>query len=370
MGKPTRPGRGLVRWLLVVALGIGVFVGMLWAFQRQLIYSPDPTPVPSAGDVIAGARDVILHTDDGLELAAWFVPAPLPERPGGMAVLYAPGNGGNRLGRADFARELRRRGFAVLLMDYRGYGGNPGSPSEDGLAADALAAVEGLDELGYPPERTIYFGESLGTGVVAALQEQRPPAGMVLRSPFTELADVGVHHYPMLPVRLLLSDRFPVLEPVKTSSVPLTVVYGDQDSVVPTRLSARVADGAASLVEALVLKGADHNDAVMFGPRVADPRPSASEYGHARPARHGRVAAGRSLARPAREPLLGLELLGRQRAGVRKADVHPAPELVVDSECLLVHVQPAIHLSTTHLEPAHVRMARQGRCLVGVDAQQ
>ena len=118
-----------------------------------------------------------------------------------MAVLVAPGNGGNRQGRAGFAEALSRRGLAVLLMDYRGYGGNPGSPNEDGLAADALAAAEALEELGYPPERTIYFGESLGAGVVAALQAKRPPAGLVLRSPFTELADVGAHHYPWLPVR-------------------------------------------------------------------------------------------------------------------------------------------------------------------------
>ena len=94
-----------------------------------------------------------------------------------MAVLVAPGNGGNRAGRAGLAEELSRRGLAVLLMDYRGYGGNPGSPSEEGLAADAVAAIEALAELGYPPERTIYFGESLGSGVVAALQARRPPAG-------------------------------------------------------------------------------------------------------------------------------------------------------------------------------------------------
>jgi len=157
----------------------------------------------------------------------------------------------------------------VLLMDYRGYGGNPGTPSEAGLALDALAAVEKLDELGYPPERLIYFGESLGTGVVAALQAEWPPAGLVLRSPFTELADVGAAHYPFLPVRLLLRDRFPVLDHITESRVPLTVIFGDDDSVVPTHLSDRVADRAPALFERVVLEGADHNDPVMFGPTVA-----------------------------------------------------------------------------------------------------
>ena len=261
----------VVPLIMVLVIG-GAVVGMVWGLQRHLIYFPDATPVPPARTVISGARDVTLHTEDGLELGAWFVPAAPGARlaAGRMVVLVAPGNAGNRAGRAALAGQLRRRGLAVLLIDYRGYGGNPGRPSEQGLAYDALAAVEALSELGYPPERTIYFGESLGTGVVAALQARRPPAGMVLRSPFTELADVGAHHYPWLPVGRLLRDRFPVVEHLSGSEVPVTVVYGGRDSVVPTELSARVADAAPTLVERVVIAGADHNDAVLFGPRVAD----------------------------------------------------------------------------------------------------
>jgi pimeloyl-ACP methyl ester carboxylesterase len=264
-----RQRRRLARGLLVLVLLGGTVVALLWTLQRQLIYFPDPTPVPAAADVIAGARDVTLHTADGLELGAWFIPAAKPEDTG-MAVLLAPGNGGNRADRVGLAEELSRRGLAVLLMDYRGYGGNPGSPTENGLAADADAAVRALRELGYGAERTLYFGESLGSGVVTALQARHSPAGMVLRSPFTELADVGAHHYPWLPVRALLRDRFPVVEHLVSSDVPVTVIYGERDSVIPSGLSARVADQAPSLVERVVLTDADHNDPVMFGSRVAD----------------------------------------------------------------------------------------------------
>ena len=266
----TRAGsrRGIVLGLVTVLL-VGLAVGMLTALQRRLIYFPDSTTVPSAGEVIEGARDVTLHTSDGLALGAWFVPAS-PSSDTHMAVLVAPGNGGNRSGRVGLATELSRRGLAVVLMDYRGYGGNPGSPSEDGLARDAMAAALALDELGYPAERTIYFGESLGAGVVTALQARRTPAGVVLRSPFPELADVGAHHYPWLPVRLLLRDKFRITELLSDSEVPVTVIHGDRDSVVPPGLSARVADEATSLVERVVIRGADHNDEVMFGPRVAD----------------------------------------------------------------------------------------------------
>jgi uncharacterized protein len=267
-GRARRFRTGVVLALVTVCL-VGLAVGVLTALQRQLIYFPDSTAVPAAADLIEGARDITLRTSDGLALGAWFVP-PSSASDMHMAVLVAPGNGGNRLDRLGLATELSRRGLAVLLMDYRGYGGNPGSPSEDGLAKDAMAAALTLEELGYPAEQTIYFGESLGSGVVAALQARRAPAGMVLRSPFTELADVAAHHYPWLPVRMLLKDKFPVTEHLSNSQVPVTVVYGDRDSIIPTQLSARVADDAPTLVERLVISGANHNDEVMFGPPVAD----------------------------------------------------------------------------------------------------
>jgi len=259
-------GVRLFALLLVVVIGVGV--GLLYAFQRQLIYFPDSRDVPAAGDVISGAVDVTLSTSDGLELGAWFVP-PRGE-PRGQAVLVAPGNAGNRAGRGDLASALAARGFGVLLMDYRGYGGNPGSPSEDGLARDAEAAVQALRARGYPADRTVYFGESLGTGVVARLAALMPPALVVLRSPFTDLADVGRRHYPWLPVGLLLRDRFPVTDHVRTLDVPVLVVYGDGDSVVPPDLSAAVAAVVPRLVDEVVLPGADHNDAVMFGSRMAE----------------------------------------------------------------------------------------------------
>jgi uncharacterized protein len=267
--QPRRPGRSAGLVLVVATLMVVLLVVLLPGLQRSLVYFPDTSQVPPAAEVLPGARDVVLQTEDGLELGAWLVPA---ERGSDreLAVLYAPGNGGNRAGRAGLAQELSHRGFTVLLMDYRGYGGNPGSPDEDGLAADALAAAGALEEEGFAPERTIYLGESLGTGVVAALASRRPPAGVVLRSPFTDLADVGAHHYPWLPVRLLLHDRFPVVDHVRDSAVPVTVIRAARDSVIPADLSHRVAEDAGRLVEEVVLDDVDHNDPAMFGPPVAD----------------------------------------------------------------------------------------------------
>lgn len=141
---------------------------MLVGLQRRLIYFPFPAQVPRAEAVVASAREVTLRTVDGLALGAWWVEAGEPDR--GVAVLVANGNAGNRSLRAPLARALASAGLAVLLFDYRGYGGNPGRPSEQGLARDVRAAHRFLiEEADVAPARLLYYGESLGSAVVTEL---------------------------------------------------------------------------------------------------------------------------------------------------------------------------------------------------------
>jgi fermentation-respiration switch protein FrsA (DUF1100 family) len=247
-----------------------VLLGLVWGFQRRLIYFPDARPVPAAGTVLPGARDVTLHTSDGLELGAWLVP---PREPSlGVTVLVANGNGGDRAGRAAFAEALSARGLQVLLFDYRGYGGNPGAPTEYGLDRDVRAARAFLvDEAGVHPDRLVYFGESLGTAVVTRLAASQPPAGLVLRSPFVDLASVGRVHYPFLPVELLLRDRFELGEHLSRVETPVTVVFAGRDEIIPPSQSRAVAERARSLRRLVVVEGARHNDPELFtGPAVVD----------------------------------------------------------------------------------------------------
>jgi uncharacterized protein len=246
----------VARIIAVAGAGIAVValvLGLLWQFQRRLIYFPSTAPVPSAAAFLPGARDVTLMTSDGIELGAWYVPG----APGSAAVLVANGNAGDRAGRAPLASALNQRGLSVLLFDYRGYGGNAGSPSEDGLKRDVRAGREFLVDQTQAP--LIYVGESLGAAVVAELATEYPPAGMVLRSPFVSLADVGRVHYPYLPVGALLKDRYPVAEYVSRISSPITVVYGTRDTIVPPAQSQAVAD-AADGASVVPVPGADHND--------------------------------------------------------------------------------------------------------------
>jgi len=250
-------------WVLASVLVPALVSGSLWLVQRRLIYFPDRSPVPAAATVLAGARDVVLDTSDGLRLGAWLVPPAGPARD--VAVLVAPGNAGNRRYRVPLARALAGAGFTVLLMDYRGYGANPGGPSQGGLARDVDAARDYLaGTVGIAPARMIYFGESLGAAVVTELATRYPPGGLVLRSPFTDLAAVGRYHYPILPVRPLLRDRYPVADLIGRITVPAVVVYGTGDRVVPPQQSRAVAARAGGPTRLVAVDGADHNDAALL----------------------------------------------------------------------------------------------------------
>ena len=255
-----------VKYVVLLFGLVGALLVLTWVFQRSLIYLPSPGPVPPAHQVIDGAQDVTLETSDGLRLSAWFVPARPPEN--GSTILVANGNAGDRSHRAPLAEALAEEGLSVLLFDYRGFGGNPGSPSEEGLARDVRAAYQFLADKGIPDARLFYYGESLGAAVVTELATEHPPAGLVLRSPFTDLASVGQVHYPFLPVRALLRDRFPVVQHIEGLDVPVVVVWGTRDTIVPPEQSRAVAEAAgATTVE---VEGGHNDIALLEGQELID----------------------------------------------------------------------------------------------------
>jgi fermentation-respiration switch protein FrsA (DUF1100 family) len=252
----------VIRTIVLAGLILLTLLAFVYVFQRRLIYLPYGQ-VPKASAVLPGAEDALFETDDSIELKGWFLPAGSSHA--GPGVLVANGNAGNRSHRAPLARALARGGISVLLFDYRGYGGNPGTPSEDDLRRDVHAAREYLTHRAQvDPARIFYFGESLGAAVVLDLAAEHPPAGVVLRSPFTSLAEVGRLHYPWLPVRQLLRDRFDSIGTISRLKSPVIVIAGERDTIVPLDQSKALYERAANPKRLVVVEGADHNDAELL----------------------------------------------------------------------------------------------------------
>jgi fermentation-respiration switch protein FrsA (DUF1100 family) len=202
-------------------------------------------------------EQVVLSTEDGLELAAWYLPG---ER--GVATVVFPGNAGDRSARLPLAARLNELGSGVLLVDYRGYAGNPGKPSEEGLARDArtaagyLAARDDVTEV-------VYFGESLGAAVATGLAMTDPPAALILRSPFSSLPAIARHHLPWVPTALL-RDRYPVAEQLSGLDVPTLVLVPVTDEIVPPDQSMAVAAAAGDRARVVFVPAAHHNDPALL----------------------------------------------------------------------------------------------------------
>jgi fermentation-respiration switch protein FrsA (DUF1100 family) len=244
---------------VLAAAVVAAILALIWTMQRRLMYFPT-RGVPAPGEIgLTGVEPVSFETSDGLRLSGWFIAASGTSPR--VTVLVFNGNAGNRAHRWPLAAALHRHGLQVLLVDYRGFGGNAGTPTKSGLAADSRAArayVTGRADV--DRSRIVYFGESLGTAVAVDLAVELPPAALVLRSPFTSMSDVGRHHYPFLPVRLLLRDRFAAIDQIQQIRVPLLVVAGGRDRIVPIENSRRLYDAAVAPKTLLIVPDADHND--------------------------------------------------------------------------------------------------------------
>jgi fermentation-respiration switch protein FrsA (DUF1100 family) len=247
-----------MRLARVIGFGLVIacfVVGGLWMLQDRLIYFPGPDPGPAPHPW----EERTVETEDGLELSVWVrIDDGAVGRP---LVVVFPGNGGNRAGRVPLGNQIASAGYGVILGEYRSYGGNPGTPTEDGLIADALAISRMARSAGLGDAGIVYFGESLGAAVAIGAAAVEPPDALVLGSPFTSLVDVGRHHYPWLPVAALVRDRYPSLERIDRGDVdgiPALVIGGSADRTVPIEQSRTIAEALGATMREV--PGADHND--------------------------------------------------------------------------------------------------------------
>jgi fermentation-respiration switch protein FrsA (DUF1100 family) len=253
-----RPGswRGtLLRTLLLLA----VFFMLFRWFERSQVYHPTRTVDPRAKELAQPVEDVFFKTSDGLELNAWFFPAPAGSTRRQFVVLLCHGNGGNISHRVDVCEALREAGVNVLSFDYRGYGLSEGRPGEEGTYLDAQAAYAWARRREFEPTRIIAYGESLGGAVASELCRREKTGGLILQSTFTSIPDIGSELYPWLPVRWLSRIRYDTLARLPQVDVPVLVMHSRGDGIIGYKHSERNFAAANEPKLFCELQG-DHND--------------------------------------------------------------------------------------------------------------
>lgn len=245
------------RILLGLALGYVLLSLAACALQDSLLYFPDSSRPEPARWAVPDMAPVVLKTADGLALNAWY-------KPGEPTLVLLHGNGGHIGHRGFKVRPWLDAGLGVLLVEWRGYGGNPGRPGEAGFLADGRAALDFLAARGIAPERIVLYGESLGTGIAIMLAAERPVGRLILEAPYTSVVDVGASHYWFLPVRLLARDAYDAAAVAPKVSSPVLVIHGEADAVIPARFGRALFDVLPEPKQARFIPGAGHNDLDRF----------------------------------------------------------------------------------------------------------
>lgn len=241
--------------LFFLIILISCYLILLYLFQRKLIYFPNPERPKLADHNATDMRVVDIKSCDGLILSSWYKEPISKEKP---VVLYLHGNGGHIGYRMPIARQILNRGYGLLLLEYRGYGGNKGYPFEKGLYCDARSAIHYLNEIGIPSNQIILYGESLGTAVATELAVDNESQCLILQSPFSSLSSVAKYHYPWLPLKP--KDKFDSLSRITNIKLPLLILQGDKDKVVPIEEAKALFQKANSPKEFIIFPNKGHDD--------------------------------------------------------------------------------------------------------------
>ncbi|ARG98687.1 alpha/beta hydrolase [Legionella micdadei] len=245
----------MIKQLLVVGLIVVLITLLLmYLLQRHLIYFPAkemPQRIQFHADDMGQLQ---LLTPDGLYLNAWYKPASENQ----PTILYLHGNAGHIGYRMPLVRQFLADGFGVLLLEYRGYGGNKGNPSEEGLYMDGRTAMHFLQGKGVAAHHLVLYGESLGTAVATKMASEFPACAVILQSPLASLAAVARYHYPWVFIEPW--DKFDSLVRIANINTPLLILHGEQDQIIPFAQGLSLYNQANKPKRLIILKNKGHND--------------------------------------------------------------------------------------------------------------
>lgn len=246
---------------IVVALAIVSYLLLLVAFylsQRSLLYFPARVYIsPVQAHANEAFREITVTTADGLALKAWYAPAVSKT----FTIVFFHGNGDSLYGAAQIADPYIAAGYGFLAVEYRGYSGLPGKPSEAGLYSDARACLQYLIARGVHPKQIILYGHSLGTGVAVEMAREFPVGGLMLLAPYLSIPALAQHHYSFLPAKLLVLDHFANEQKIADIDVPLLIVSGAEDQLIPPSHGVKLFSLANAPKEYHSIPGRGHNDA-------------------------------------------------------------------------------------------------------------
>jgi uncharacterized protein len=259
-GILARISFSIVRTVFVIYLGL---LAGVYFCQRQLEYLPVPdwagTPKENG---VPEMSIVTVKTSDNLSLMGWFA---WPKMPSQKVVVIFHGNGANLGSKAARARVFLDKGYGVFLCEYRGFGGNPGSPTEEGVYNDGRAVINWLDGQGFSKTSIVLYGESLGTGIAVQMATEFQPFAAILEAPYSSAVSVAERRYPFFPVRLLMKDHFDSISKINKFTLPLLIVHGVHDHIIPISFSRDLFNAANDPKEFITLDGAGHLDLYDFG---------------------------------------------------------------------------------------------------------
>jgi len=226
----------LTNILSIFVLGYFVFLVFIYVFQRNLLYHPTINNYHGHKLTVA-VEKLKIKTEDNIELLVWYHNKKFSDN---KTVLFLHGNAGSLENRIEKINHIVDMKVNFLIVAWRGFNGNEGKPTEEGLYEDARSAIRWLGSKGVSEKNIIIYGESLGTGVAVEVAQNKNFAGIILESPFTSMVDAGKNIYPFLPVKLLLKDKYESNKKIKNIKSPILVMHGEVDNIVPFRMGKKM----------------------------------------------------------------------------------------------------------------------------------
>ncbi len=252
--------------LNILGAGAGLYALCLLGLfikQRDIVFHPPEERADlAAADAVGLLQEVAIRSADGLDLQSWWAPS---RRADGRTIIYFHGNAGHRGDRVVRVRPYLAQGYGVLLVGYRGYGGNPGKPTEQGFYADARANLAFLAAQGVAPARTILFGESLGTAVAVQMATEARYLAVVLEAPIASVRRSAAVRYPLFAIDAIVLDKFDSLAKIDRIGAPLLVIHGEQDRVTLVKFGRMILAAAREPKQGFFPPAAGHGDLMEHG---------------------------------------------------------------------------------------------------------